>query len=154
MRKALAVMIAAGLVAGAIAAPAAAGKKKRKIKKVHETFEAQALPLPNISGYTGTERRSCFAGIEDAHWVAESFTSPGKGNLKAYMEGFTGDWDLAIELPNGTLVYSVLDQTQGDAPEEEVVVPLTKGDEIQILACNFVGEPGPVQVHYEGKFKV
>lgn len=154
MKKAIAVLIAAGLVAGAVSAPAAAGKKKKKTKKVHETFEAQALPLPNLSGTTGTERRSCFAGIEDAHWVGESFKSPGKGTLKAYMEGFAGDWDLAVELPDGILIYSVNDQTAGDAAEEEVAVPLKKGDEIQILACNFLGEPGPVQVHYEGKFKV
>lgn len=153
MRKLVAIIAVIGLVGALAAAPAGAGKKKKKTKKVHETFEAQALPFVNLAA-TGTERRSCFAGVEDVHWVAQDFKSPGKGSLRAYMEGFTGDWDLAIELADGLLIYSLGDQIAQSPPEEEVVVPLTKGDEIRILACNYLGEPGPVQVHYEGKFKV
>jgi len=151
MRKPIALMIVAGLAAGAVAGPATAGK--RKTKHVHETFQAQALPLVNLQA-TETERRSCFAGIEDVHWVAQDFTSPGKGTLKAYMEGFTGDWDLALELEGGLVVYALGDQLTGGAAREEVAAPLGKGDEIRILACNYLGEPGPLDVHYEGKFKV
>ena len=151
MRRLGFLLLTVALVGSAFVSPANAGKRT---KKVAESFEAQAVPFVN-SQATGTERRSCFGGVEDVHWVAQDFTSPGKGTLTASLEGFTGDWDIALELPDGVLIYGINDQTTEMAPaEEEVSMPLKKGDAVRILACNFLGEPGPLTVNYGGKFKV
>lgn len=153
MHKLIAILATVALVAGLIAAPAAAqGKKKKKKVKVHESFVAQAVPFPNLSGTTGTERRSCFAGVEGVHWAGVEFESPGKGDLRLFMEGFTGDWDLAVVLEDGVVVYALGEQTAGAPPEEEIIVSLKPKQTVELLACNFVGEP-QVEVHYEGVFK-
>lgn len=151
MKKLVAVAAAAAL-ALAIASPAAAQKKK-KGTKVHETFSASAMPFPNLSSATGTSERGCFAGQEGVHKVSQPFEAPGKGTLKLYMEGFTGDWDLQVKNAEGiTIGESLNDQITGGAPpEEEVNVLLTKGQPVTLIACNWLGEP-QVDVHYEGLF--
>ena len=147
MRKIMALVLAAGLAAVLVAAPASAGKKKR----IDETFTAQALPLPNLSSATGTSMRSCFAGIEGVHRVTVDLGEPGKGTLTASMEGFTGDWDLAV-IVDEVYVYSVEDQTTGAPPEESVTFPVGAGQSVQVSACNYAGAP-EAEVHYEGTFK-
>ena len=149
MRKVIAVLAAAGLVAALGAAPASAGKAK----KVHGTFGATLLPLPNLSSHTGTEKPGCTAGQEGVHWVGQEFVSPGKGNLRFYTEGFTGDHDLYVFV--GDVAYARSDQEQvpaGAPPEEEVVLPLKKGDKVLLVACNWLGQPN-VEAHFEGTFK-
>ncbi|MGH2730908.1 MAG: hypothetical protein ACRDJI_09920, partial [Actinomycetota bacterium] len=79
------------------------------------------------------------------------FTAPGKGTLTASMEGFVGDWDLAVVM-DGIYIYSVNDQTAGAAAEEEVVVPLKPKQTVAISACNFAGAP-EAEVTYGGTFK-
>jgi hypothetical protein len=37
-------------------------------------------------------------------------------------------------------------------PEEEIIFPLTKGQKIVLVACNWAGQP-EVEAHYEGTFK-
>lgn len=147
MRKTIVAITVAGLVAGLVAMPAHARGKK----KVDESFTAQAAPFPNFSSVTGTPIRSCFAGIEGVHWVSVEFTAPGKGTLTASMEGFVGDWDLAIVL-DGVYYYSVEDQTTGAPAEEGVVVPLKPKQTVAIAACNFLGAP-EAEVQYGGTFK-
>jgi hypothetical protein len=147
MRKTIVAITVAGLMAGLVALPAHARGKK----KVNESFTAQAAPFPNLSSATGTPVRSCFAGVEDVHWVSVEFTAPGKGTLTASMEGFVGDWDLAIVL-DGIYFYSVEDQTAGAPAEEEVVVPLKPKQTVAVAACNFAGAP-EAEVTYGGTFK-
>lgn len=132
MRKLIAILASFALIAGLLAAPAAAQGKKKKREKVHESFVAQALPLVNLQA-TGTERRSCFAGVENVHWVGVEFESPGKGDLRLYMEGFTGDWDLAVVLEDGTIVYALGDQIGGAPPEEEIVMALKPKDRKSVV---------------------
>jgi hypothetical protein len=152
MRRAIVYVLTAALVASLVAAPAAANRHRRV--HVHESFAAEALPFPNLSGVTGTERRGCFAGIEDVHWVGENFRSPGRGRLDVYMEGFLGDWDLAVFDRRGrVLAESLQDQTAGAEAEERLRVRLRRNQRIVMVACNWLGEPGPVEVHYEGVFR-
>lgn len=149
MRKLIALAAALGLIGSLGAAPAFAGKPK----KVHETFGATLAPFPNLSSSTGTPKPGCSAGQEGVHWVAQEFTSPGKGNLRFYAEGFTGDHDLYVF--DGDLAIARSDQAQVPdmaPPEEEVVLPLKKGQKITLVACNWFGQPD-VQAHYEGTFK-
>lgn len=150
MRKLVALTAALALVASVGAAPAAAGKKK----KVHETFGATLAPFPNLSSATGTARPGCAGGQEDLHWVGQGFKSPGKGTLRIYMEGFSGDHDLYVL--DGDVAIARSDQPQvpdGAPPEEEILIPLKKGQEILLVACNWFGQP-EVEAHYEGTFKV
>lgn len=150
MRKIIALLAVAALGVALLSLPASAGKGKKK--KVHETFGANLAPLPNLSGATGTERPGCSAGIENVHWVGVEFTSPGKGTLRFYMEGFTGDHDIYIFQDD--IVFGRGDQAQvpdGAPPEEEIELPLTKGQTVQLVACNWFGEP-EVLAHYEGTF--
>ncbi len=149
MRKVIAVIAAAGLVAALGAAPASAGKPK----KVHGSFGASLLPFPNLSSHTGTEKPGCTAGQEGVHWVGQEFVSPGTGTLRFYAEGFTGDHDLYVY--KGDIAYARSDQAQvpdGAPPEEEVTLPLKKGETVLLVACNWFGQPD-VQAHFEGTFK-
>ncbi len=152
MRKSIVILMALVVAVAGLAGPAAAGKKK----KVHDSFGASLLPLPNISSYTGTERPGCTAGQEGVHWVAQEFTSPGKGDLRFYMEGFTGDHDIYVFAPDSNVPLARGDQAQVGPelapPQEEIVLPLTKGQKVVLVACNWFGHP-EVEAHYEGTFK-
>jgi hypothetical protein len=132
-------------------APAAAAKPK----KVHGTFGATLAPFPNLSSATGTSQPGCSAGQEGVHWVSHEFTSPGKGNLRLYMEGFTGDHDVYVLDPKTGIALGRGDQAQvpdGAPPEEEIVLPLKKKQTVLLVACNWLGQPD-VEAHYEGVFK-
>ncbi len=149
MRKVIAVLAAAGLVAALGAAPASAGKGK----KVHGTFGATLAPFPNLSSATGTPRPGCSGGVENVHWVGQEFVSPGTGTLRVYMEGFAGDHDIYVFAGEVPLARS--DQAQvpdGAPPEEDVSIPLKKGDKLVLVACNWLGQPN-VEAHFEGTFK-
>lgn len=148
MRKLIALVAAAALLASLGAAPAFAGKKK----KVHETFGATLAPLPNLSSATGTEKPGCSAGEEGVHWVAQEFKAPGKGKLRLYMEGFTGDHDLYVFQGDVKIAESVNDQTAGAPAEEEIFLTLKKRQKVTLVACNWLGHPDVV-AHYEGVFK-
>jgi hypothetical protein len=153
MRKLVAVAAVLGLVASLGASPALAGKKPTK---VHESFGATLAPFPKLAAWgdaLGLTKPGCTAGEEGVHWVAHEFTSPGKGKLRLYMEGFTGDHDLYIFDGDTALYKSEGSQYDGSAPaEEEIVAPLKKGQVVTLVACNWLGHPDVV-AHYEGTFK-
>lgn len=153
MRKLIAIVAAAGLLASIGAAPAVAGKKP---VKVHESFGATLAPFPKLAAWgdpAGLTQPGCTAGQQDVHWVAHEFTAPGTGKLRVYMEGFTGDHDLYI-FDGDTALYksegSQYDMTDG--PEEEIIAPLKKGQTVTLVACNWLGHPDVI-AHYEGTFK-
>ena len=151
MRKLIAVLAAAGLVASMASAAVAA-----KPKKVHETFGATLLPFPKDENWAaaGFTKPGCTAGEEGVHWVAQEFTAPGKGNLRVWMEGFTGDHDIYLYISDTVFLRG--DQAQVGAamapPEEEVNFVLKKGQTVTMVACNWAGQPD-VLAHYEGTFK-
>lgn len=150
MRKLIAVLACGATLLALWSAPATAGKKK----KVHDTFGANLLPFPNLSSATGTARSGCAAGQEGVHWVGAPFKSPGKGTLRFWMEGFTGDHDIYV-FDGETLLLRGDQEQVGPTmapPEEEIIFPMTKGQTVQLVACNWAGEP-EVLAHYEGTFK-
>lgn len=155
MRKIIVSVMLIGLAAALVAAPAQARGKK---KHVHETFSAELAPWPKLSAWgdaVGLTRPGCSSGQENVHWVAQPFTSPGKGNLRFWMEGFDGDHDIYLFAGDGETVLARGDQAQvpdGAPPEEEIVFPLTKGQKVVLVACNWLGEP-TVEAHYSGAFK-
>lgn len=155
MRK-LGALIAAGVLVASMSSSAIAAKPK----KIHETFGAQLLPFPKLAAWgdpAGLTKPGCTAGQEGMNWVAQEFTAPGKGTLRIWMEGFTGDHDLYVFKDDVALYKSENSQvpvgsTDIAPPEEEILFPLAKGDTITMVACNWLGQPDVV-AHYEGTFK-
>ncbi|HEX2058256.1 MAG TPA: PPC domain-containing protein [Actinomycetota bacterium] len=143
MRKALATLIALGLVASFTAGPAVAAKKKKKVTKtIEETIDVTAVPFPNYSSSTGTPTPGCSAGQEGVHKLTRAFETPGSGTLTLSMSGFTGDWDLYV-LDGGVAVArsdnaQVPDQAP---PEEKIEMPLAKGKTYDLVICNWAGAP-------------
>jgi hypothetical protein len=132
--------------------PAQAGKAKH----VSGSIEATLLPFPKLAAWgdpAGLTSPGCTAGQEDVHWAAEEFTSPGKGKLRFYAEGFTGDWDLYIFDGDQVLYRSEASQVPDQAaPEEEISMRLKKGQVVTLVVCNWLGDPNVV-ASYEGHFK-
>ena len=152
MRKLIAVLIGSALVASMASSAIAA-----KPKKVHETFGATLAPWPKDERWQDTGQfmqPGCYSGQEGLNWVAQEFTAPGKGNLRFWMEGFTGDHDIYLYLSDAVFLRG--DQAQvGTAmapPNEEINVELKKGQTVTLIACNWAGAP-EVEAHYEGTFK-
>jgi hypothetical protein len=145
MRKALATLIALGLVASFSASPALAGKKAKKkvTKTISETIEVTAVPFPNYSSYSGTATPGCTAGQEGVHKATRAFETPGNGTLTLSMSGFTGDWDLYVF--DGSVAIARSDNEQvgpAMAPaEEKIVMPLQKGKTYDLVVCNWAGAP-------------
>lgn len=155
MRKLVALTAVLALVASLSSTALAA-----KPKKIHDSFGATLAPFPKLAAWgdpLGLSQPGCLAGQEGVHWVAQEFTAPGKGTLKVYMEGFTGDHDLYVLVDDMVFARSENGQvpiaTTDVAPaEEEVTLTLTKGQTITMAACNWLGQPDVV-AHYEGTFK-
>ena len=155
MRRIIALALAGAAVLALSAGPAVAGKKS-KGKHVHGSFGATLAPFPKLAAWgdaAGLTKPGCSAGQEGVHWVGQEFTAPGKGTLRFYAEGFQGDHDIYVY--DGDLAIGRGENSQVPdmaAPEEEVFVPLKKGQTVTLVACNWLGQPD-VQAHYEGHFK-
>jgi hypothetical protein len=153
MHKALSILIGVGLLATYVG-PAAA----KPGKKVHGTFGATLAPFPKLAAWgdpAGLTKPGCSAGQEGVHWVGQEFKSPGKGNLRVYMEGFAGDHDVYVFDTKTDIAIGSGDQAQvpeGAPPEEEIVIPLKPKQTVLLVACNWLGQP-EVEAHYEGVFK-
>jgi hypothetical protein len=142
MRKALATLVALGLVASFSAAPALAGKKKKATKTISETISVTAVPFPNYSSSTGTPTPGCSAGQEGVHKATTPLETPGAGKLTFSMSGFTGDWD--IYLFDGTVAIARSDNAQVPdmaAPEEKIEAALQAGKTYDLVVCNWAGAP-------------
>ncbi|MEA2451401.1 MAG: hypothetical protein QOG04_111 [Actinomycetota bacterium] len=155
MRKVLALLAAAAIVASLSSTALAA-----KPKKIHETFGASLAPWPKLAAWgdeVGLTQPGCSSGTEGVNWVAQEFTAPGKGTLRVWMEGFTGDHDLYVFKDDVALLRSENSQvpvgsTDIAPAEEEILYPMAKGETITMVACNWLGQPD-VLAHYEGTFK-
>ena len=143
MRKALATLIALGLVASFTASPALAGKKKKKVTKtIEETIDVTAVPFPNLSSHTSTPTPGCTAGQEGVHKLTKAFETPGAGKLTLSMSGFTGDWDLYVLDGNVAIARSDSAQVPDMAPpEEKIELALAKGKTYDLVICNWAGAP-------------
>lgn len=134
MRKLVAIVSISALVLGLAAAPALAGKKK---KTVTEEWQAVAAPGPfDPTAGAGACPENAIEGVQR---VTHVFTTPGNGSMDISMTNFQGDWDLyAVDSDGNTL-----GQSTGfvEATTERIILTLKKGQEIGIMACNFIGTP-------------
>lgn len=129
VKKLMVLLCVVGLVGMVAAAPALAGKKKKG------SFTAEnPVPHPGPDG--------CLAAPESLSKTTESLKAPFSGLLTVTMENFEGDWDLFVTDADGNeLISSVESQLTGAPATEEVSIPLKKGYEFAIVACNWVGGP-------------
>lgn len=129
MRKALTSLWAVVVVASVAAPPASAHGA------LSETYTVSAntpLPLQNPKG-------RCSAGVEDVHKDSHSFQLPRAGTLTVRLDEYVGDWDVEIVDKKTGSVFAYADGV-ADAVQT-VGATLSADQEVDIVACNFVGGP-------------
>ncbi|MDP9067306.1 MAG: hypothetical protein M3N53_03020 [Actinomycetota bacterium] len=141
------VLLLASLVAPGAPSVAAAASQQR----VQGKFSARALPLPLVDPdvyYLG--KGSCLGGLEGLNYVTEPFEAPAAGELVMTAAGFTGDWDIyLVDAAGRRLAQSEGEQVTGaDEAEERLSARLQAGSRVDMVACNWLGEP-EVEVGYE-----
>lgn len=141
------VLLLGSLVAGG--APSSAAPKSQQ--RMRGKFSARALPLPLVDPdvyYPG--KGSCLGGLEELNYVTEPFEAPAAGELDVTAAGFTGDWDIyVLDRAGRRLAQSEGDQVTGaDEAQERLSVRLEAGSRVEMVACNWLGEPD-VDVSYE-----
>ncbi|MBK5306370.1 MAG: hypothetical protein JJD92_06745 [Frankiaceae bacterium] len=132
-RTALGVSLAVVTVAGAMS-PAVAGPKPAPIKKSYTATASNPSPTNIADGV-------CFGRVPGSNHDT-TFKAPFAGRLTVKMNGFQGDWDMAL-VQDGTNSAESAQATEEDIsrPEEVAGFKLKKGVEVIIRACNFSGGP-------------
>jgi hypothetical protein len=135
LRTVLATSLTAVVAAGALA-PALAAPPKPVTKKYTATT-ATPDPTP-ISGQTGG---NCSPTLDTAKHETP-FTMPFAGTLKVDLNGFQGDWALAILNSKGDKIADHDNDVSEpiDTPSQ-IVLKFKKKTDIVIRACNFAGGP-------------
>lgn len=129
MRKSVTVLLVLALLAALGAAPATAGKAKKK----KGSFTVEALPYPGPSG--------CLESQEGVNKHSEPFKTPWNGVMTLSIANFQGDWDLFLTDSSGTeLMSDTSSQLTGDPPTEEITIALPKGMEVLMVPCNWAGD--------------
>lgn len=114
------------------------------------SFVARAVPFPVMEpDIYYPQKGSCLGGLDGIHKVSEPFDSPGPGSLSVLMEGLSGDWDLYVLGTGGRQLgrsdaAQLLDAAEG---KERVTVALDGHQRVQMVVCNWLGEP-EVTVHF------
>ncbi len=128
----LVAVLTVGSLAPALAAPA-------KPKPVSKEYTATAFP-PDPS-HIGVTSGICNT-TNPASQHNEPFTVPFAGTLVIDMNGFQGDWDLALYRGSTLIAQSAQSTEQDPQTPEKITVKLKKvGDKLSIRACNFAGGP-------------
>ena len=123
----------------------AAGGQPRK-----GSFIARAAPLPVMQPEVPSPRKeSCLRGVEGVHKVTHPFGAPARGVLDVRMDDLSGDWDLYVLTETGkSLGASESSQVlEGAHGEERVMVHLEPHEPVDMVACNWLGEP-VVPIHF------
>jgi plastocyanin len=145
MRKWIAVVVMLSLP-GVAAVSAAAEERTQR-----GSFVARALPFPVMQDdIYYPQKSSCLGGVEGIHKVSESFHARAPGALQVSLHGLSGDWDLYVLGPRDDQLGAsdkaqVLDGAEGD---ERVNVAVRRHQQLQMVACNWLGEP-EVTVRFE-----
>lgn len=145
VRKAIPVALSLVVAAGALAPALAAPPKPKPISEEYSLEHAPIpLPLVGIDGVDGTN--SC----TDPAWEGISTTTKtikttGAGSLVVDVTDFDGDWDITVMddkgnvlgVGSGTATPTAL-ATPGD---EKAVIKTKKAMTLNIAVCNFFGGP-------------
>lgn len=146
MRKWFAALVAVLVLPALAALPADAGRGPSR-----GSFVARGLPFPALQADVYyPQKGSCLDGLEGVHKVSEPFQAPSSGTLSIFLEALSGDWDLyVLETGGARLGASEAAQVLGGAGDEErVKVSVAPGQYVDMVACNWLGEP-EVTVHFD-----
>ena len=135
--KRTALLLVPAVAVGAMAATATAAPKPKPISKKYQATAATPDPTP-ISGATGG---NCSPSIDQAKHEAP-FEMPWAGTLQVDLNGFQGDWALAILDSKGDKIADHDNDVSEpiDTPSK-IVLKLKKKTALTIRACNFAGGP-------------
>lgn len=139
MRKSIAMLVAALTLPMIAAGPADAGTHGKR-----GSFVAHALPFAAMrADIYYPEKGSCLGGVEGIHKVSEPFRAPARGALSVSIEGLSGDWDLYALGTRGRQLAASEDAQvlEGAEGEERVTVAVRRRQRVQMVACNWLGEP-------------
>lgn len=146
MRKRIVALVAVLVFPVPAGAPAGAEEGKHR-----GSFVAHALPLPVMEADVYYPRKgSCLDGVDGIHKVSEPFRAPASGALTVHVESLSGDWDIYV-LGTRNEQLGVSDNAQlldGADGEERLTVGLSRNQRVQMVACNWLGEP-EVTVHFD-----
>lgn len=135
MSRRLAVSFAVLGIVGTAVAPALAAPKPMSGK-----YEAQAL-VPDPTPITGATGGNCRPTIAQAKHE-KAIDLPGAGTFKVDLNGFQGDWALAVLNSKGQVLADDDNDlgTPIDSPQKVQIKVKSKG-KYTIRACNFAGGP-------------
>jgi hypothetical protein len=143
IRKALPVALSLVVAAGAVAPALAAPKKPKPITEEY-AMEHVPVPLP-ITGSEGFGSNSCIEPtFEGISITTKTIKTTGPGTLEVNVTEFDGDWDITVLDDKGRVV-GVGDGTStptaltATGNVEKLVVKTKKPMTLNIAVCNFLG---------------
>lgn len=138
MSRRLAVTLAVAGLVGAAVAPAVAAPSNNRPSS--GSYQATA-PVPDPTPFTGQTGGNCMPTIAQAKHE-KTVDLPGPGNFQVDLNGFQGDWALAVLNSKGQKLGDSDQSTSEpiDRPEKVKLKIKSKG-KYTIRACNFAGGP-------------
>src|SRR5689334_18103093 len=126
------------LVAGAYA-PATAAPKKKPITK---SYDLNLLPLWE-SATDACSTATTGGALEGISIDTQKITPTGPGFLSVKVDGYTGDWDIAVKDADGAEIGrgSGNDTPNAGPGAETFEMKFKKPEPLQIAICNFTGTP-------------
>jgi hypothetical protein len=133
MRIRTSLIVATALLAGLGSfSPAMAGGKS-----VSKSYTATAFPPSPTNVQLGV----CHGDVPGSNFD-QPFKAPFAGRLTIDMDGFVGDWDLALVQDGANSAESAQAATDSPmTPEHIDAYKLKKGEAVVIRSCNFSGGP-------------
>ena len=124
----------------ALGASASVSQAAPKPKPIKKTYQASA-PVPDPTPITGETGGNCSPTLDQAKHEAP-FEMPWAGTLQVDLNGFQGDWALAILDSKGAKIADHDNDVSEpiDTPSK-IVIKVKKKSSLTIRACNFAGGP-------------
>lgn len=113
---------------------AVAGKKRKK--RIREEKQVTAYPYP-LTG--AIQEGGCLNGVEGINKLTVPFETPWSGVLVVELFDFEFDWDLHLTSSDGSPIDASANSQPTDPGVEELTLELAKGEEVQMVACNWLG---------------
>ena len=142
---ALTLVVAAGGLAPALAAP------KAKPKPITESYDLALLPAPFPLAGSGAPLdgdNSCVSPeLEGISTDTRTIKTTGAGSLVVDVSKFAGDWDITITDGKGKVLGIGSGTTTGDPSslgtdlKEQATIKVKKATTFNIAVCNFAGGP-------------
>ena len=133
------------ILLGVAALPVSAGPSGRK-----GSFTANAIPYGDVTyNYPTADTFTCFDGEEGVHKVLQTVKAPFGGVLRAWIDGFEGDWEIAL-FKDGEIEEMPWESQWVTQPGDEAVAKrVDKGKQLVIGVCNLASAQTQIEVRWE-----